>query len=99
MNGAPPARKALPSRPSQDSGYSGVNGGQNAYGNENLDPRSYGSAKTRGGGSQEPNGRMVLEGYRKDIINGFEGEKPRYNPVSTVQGSYYRGLPPRPGSC
>jgi hypothetical protein len=28
------------------------------------------------------NGRIVLEGYRSDIINGFEPPKPRYNPVS-----------------
>jgi len=28
-----------------------------------------------------PNGKTLVEGYRKDIIVGFEKEKPRYNPV------------------
>ena len=28
-----------------------------------------------------PNGRVIFEGYRKDILNNFEGEKPRFNPV------------------
>ena len=26
-------------------------------------------------------GKTLVEGYRKDIVNGFEKEKPRYNPV------------------
>src|SRR5690349_17038359 len=29
------------------------------------------------------NGKMLLEGYRKDILNNFEGETPRYNPLNT----------------
>ncbi|KAK0652088.1 Up-regulated during septation-domain-containing protein [Cercophora newfieldiana] len=29
-----------------------------------------------------PNGKALVEGYRKDIINGFEKEKPRYNPMN-----------------
>lgn len=33
---------------------------------------------------QEPNGRTVLEGYRKDVMNGFE-EKPRYNPMNPTR--------------
>jgi hypothetical protein len=28
-----------------------------------------------------PTGKALVEGYRKDIINGFEPEKQRYNPV------------------
>jgi hypothetical protein len=28
-----------------------------------------------------PTGKALVEGYRKDILNGFEREKPRYNPV------------------
>lgn len=75
-------RKPLPSRPSQDLGYGAGYGGQNRYGNENTNPKSYGSAKPKSGRPLEPNGRIILEGYRKDIVNGFEGEKPRYNPVS-----------------
>jgi hypothetical protein len=31
---------------------------------------------------QAPNGSIVLEGYREDILNGFEEPQPRYNPVS-----------------
>ncbi|KAK4042042.1 Up-regulated during septation-domain-containing protein [Parachaetomium inaequale] len=27
-----------------------------------------------------PTGKALVEGYRKDILNGFEREKPRYNP-------------------
>jgi hypothetical protein len=80
MNGTAPSRKALPSRLSQDLGY----GGKNGYRNENMDPRSYGSATPRTGGSREPNARIVLEGYRKDINNNFERENPRYNPVSNA---------------
>lgn len=89
MNGTPPRGKALPPRPSADLGYGG---GQGEYGvpkkvyrnDENADPRSYGAPGQVGarGRSQEPNGRVVLEGYRSDIMNGFEAPKPRYNPVS-----------------
>ncbi len=32
-----------------------------------------------------PSGRAMMEGYRKDIVNGFEKEKPRYNPVRLSQ--------------
>jgi hypothetical protein len=47
-------------------------------------------SSTRGGydtrlqtkNTQGPNGAVMLEGYRKDMVNGFEGEKPLYNPVS-----------------
>ena len=28
-------------------------------------------------------GKTLVEGYRKDILNGFEKENPRYNPVSS----------------
>jgi hypothetical protein len=90
MNGTPPRGKALPPRPSADLGYRG--GGQGEYGvpqkayrnDENAEPRSYGTPAQKGprGRSQEPNGRVVLEGYRNDIMNGFEAPKPRYNPVS-----------------
>ena len=34
-----------------------------------------------------PDGRMVFEGYRKDIINNFEGDKPRHNPVCILSFS------------
>jgi hypothetical protein len=81
MNGAP-QQKVLPPRPGQDLGYGGGYGGQNVYGNENANPQGYGSTQSRGG-PPEPNGRVALEGYRKNIINGFDEQKPRYNPVST----------------
>lgn len=29
-----------------------------------------------------PTGRAMAKGYRQEIINGFEAERPRYNPVS-----------------
>ena len=89
MNGTPSRGKALPLRPSADLGYGGGQGrygsGQNGYRNdENSAPRTFGTSGQSGqmGGSQVLNGRIVLEGYRNDIINGFEPPKPRYNPVS-----------------
>lgn len=89
MNGTLPRGKALPPRPSADLGYRGGPGGygagQNSYRNdENAEPRSYGAQGQIGqrGGAQEPSGRVVLEGYREDIMNGFEAPKPMFNPVS-----------------
>ncbi|KAL2139313.1 hypothetical protein VTI28DRAFT_5350 [Corynascus sepedonium] len=29
-----------------------------------------------------PTGKALVEGYRKDLLNGFEQEKPRYNPLN-----------------
>jgi len=84
MNGVSAKGKVMPSTPSQDLGYGGAYGGQNGYRNENVDSRSYASAEPRSAGLQGPNGRVALEGYRKDIMTGFEGDKPRYNPVSAV---------------
>lgn len=28
-----------------------------------------------------PNGKTLVEGYRKDILTGFEQDPPRFNPV------------------
>jgi len=28
-----------------------------------------------------PSGRAMVEGYRKEIVGGFDRDKPRYNPV------------------
>jgi hypothetical protein len=90
MNGTLPRGKALPPRPSADLGYRGGQGGydagQNGYRNdENAEPRSYGAQVQNGqrGGAQEPSGRVILEGYREDIMNGFEAPKSMFNPVST----------------
>jgi hypothetical protein len=95
MNGTPPRGKALPPRPSADLGYregQGKYGGgqkaQNGYRNdENANPRSYEAPKPNGprGASQEPNARIILEGYRNEIMNGFESPKPQYNPVSSSE--------------
>jgi hypothetical protein len=92
MNGTPPRGKALPPRPSADLGY---RGGQGDYGipqkgyrnDENAEPLSYGAQGQKGqrGRSPGPNGRVILEGYRNDIMTGFEVPKPRYNPVSRAQ--------------
>ena len=88
MNGTPPSRKALPPRPSADLGYRGEYGmPQKGYRNdENADPRSFGAPAQNGqrGRSPEPNGRVVLDGYRNEIMNGFEEPKPPYNPVSRL---------------
>ena len=67
--------KALPRMPSAVLGYGSqgrYDGQQNAYKNQNAGR----------GVLQEPSGRIALAGYKKDILNGFEGEMPRYNPVS-----------------
>lgn len=80
-------RKALPPRPSQDLGYGGspplnggtLAGGQNGY--ENRPGTSNGNMRKPS--VQGPNGAAILDGYRNEIMNGFEG-KPRYNPVSTT---------------
>ncbi|KAK3897281.1 Up-regulated during septation-domain-containing protein [Staphylotrichum tortipilum] len=29
-----------------------------------------------------PTGKALVEGYRKDVLNGFEKDKPRYNPMN-----------------
>ncbi len=43
-----------------------------------------------GPGAIGPNGRAMVEGYRKDILNGFEKDKPRYNPVRAPRHKYPR---------
>jgi hypothetical protein len=32
-----------------------------------------------------PTGKALVEGYRQDIISGFEKEKPRFNPVRVMK--------------
>jgi hypothetical protein len=63
-----------------------VNGGgpTNVYMNgyaQGNERRDNGSRDLRGQ-APEASGRTILEGYRQDILTGFEPEKPRYNPVS-----------------
>ena len=96
MNG-----KALPARPGvmdEDYGnrtqFGGPLGGQeNSY---QRGPRKAASPQTGSPRLNSPaqngrnidgvNGHTVLEGYRDEIMNGFEGEKARYNPVSLLPG-------------
>jgi hypothetical protein len=88
MNG-----KALPPRPgTRDGPYSnsqgqfgGPLGQQNGYQVYSPKPANVSPTSTRNRENispQSPNGAVMLEGYRNDIMNGFEGEKARYNPVS-----------------
>jgi hypothetical protein len=34
---------------------------------------------------QGPSRKALLEGYKPSINNSFEGERPRFNPVSTLE--------------
>lgn len=91
MNG-----KALPARPGVMDG--GEYGNRTQFGGplgqENLyqrSPQLGGSPRMNHGSPQQQNrsvdgvdGGTVLEGYREEIMNGFAGEKARYNPVSPV---------------
>lgn len=43
--------------------------------------RMNGESEARQYAQGEPNGQTMLGGYRQDIMNGFEAETPRYNPV------------------
>lgn len=88
MNGTPPRdRKPLPSRPSQNNED---NRDPNRYPNDGS--REYGSSPTMAARRPLPdiNGKTVLEGYRQEILTGFEEEKPRYNPVSLSVGRAQR---------
>jgi hypothetical protein len=94
MNGTPPRGKPLPSRPSQDIGYgSGGGGPSNGNRKEGSSQQTYAPSprmNERMGGPMEPSGRTVLEGYRQDIANGFEAERPRYNPVSDLRAWFMK---------
>jgi len=58
--------KALPPRPGTRDGPGSQ---ENAYRLGAREPAS-------------PSGKVVLEGYQGEVLNGFAGEKARYNPVS-----------------
>lgn len=92
MNG-----KALPPRPgTRDGPYSnpqgqfgGPLGQQNGYQPYNS-PRQANTSPTKmrnmeNYSPQSPNGAVILEGYRNDIMNGFQGEKARYNPMNPTR--------------
>lgn len=42
----------------------------------------------------EPSGRHMVEGYRQEVMDGFQGDKPLYNPVGVGNHLLYnpRGL-------
>ena len=62
-----------------------MNGAPNAreYGYGAARPSAGAAATAR---SVAPTGKSLVEGYRKDILSGFEKERPQYNPVSRVAG-------------
>ena len=39
------------------------------------------------------NGKALADGYRRDVLGGFEQEKPRYNSVSPRRGESGKNLP------
>ncbi len=85
MNGVQ-TRKPLPQRPSEDM----TTGGYGPYptrSQEMVKGTAQLESRTQ---LPQPNGRVILEGYRKDIINNFEGEKPRFNPVSCTKLHMYK---------
>lgn len=82
---------------SQDLGYEAFDGQGDDYRNdrrpvkdrkENRESRDsdYGVKERRAAGRrydvQAPDTSIVLEGYRADILNGFEEPQAQYNPVS-----------------
>ncbi|KAI9730773.1 MAG: hypothetical protein M1818_008053 [Claussenomyces sp. TS43310] len=85
MNGVQ-ERKGLGLRDSQDSATS--NSSTLAQ-KQNPNPSSVrgatGFAQRIPPQLQALEGRMVLDGYRKDIMTNFEGEKPRYNPMNSTR--------------
>lgn len=89
MNSAA-GRKPLPLRPGQErTQYSSNTGGGSQFGGP-LNGSGPSSAYASGGGQNyarmgpaSPTARTVLEGYRNEIMTGFEKEKPRYNPANT----------------
>ncbi|KAL3426675.1 involucrin repeat protein [Phlyctema vagabunda] len=70
-------RKPMPSGQNQGSPASQFGGPLNG---QNHGYSGSGSAYDRGPAS--PTGRTVLEGYRNEIMTGFQREKPRFNPAN-----------------
>jgi hypothetical protein len=54
-------------------------GGRKAFGYD-------GGTRLGPGRDPAPAARNLADGYRKDILSGFESDKPRYNPVSLRDG-------------
>ncbi|KAF4984667.1 hypothetical protein FZEAL_183 [Fusarium zealandicum] len=46
-------------------------------------PYGYDSSNRLSPPAPSPSGKTLVEGYRKDILDGFEKEHPRYNPMNT----------------
>jgi hypothetical protein len=78
MNGAQ-GRKPASGRPSQESvGY--VPFARKS--NEGTQGKAQLESQIR---MPSPKGKVIFEGYRKDILNNFEGENPRWNPVRILR--------------
>jgi hypothetical protein len=78
MQGQRPA----PGRPSQESfGY-----GPYARGSVELAKEA--SRRESQGRLPVPPDNVLFDGYRKDILNEFQGEQPRWNPVCTNARSH-----------
>lgn len=77
MNGIQ-GRKLVPGRPSQES----VRYVPFARSNEGAQGTAQLESQIR---VPSPKGKVIFEGYRKDILNNFEGETPRWNPVRILR--------------
>ncbi|RFU34387.1 hypothetical protein B7463_g1934, partial [Scytalidium lignicola] len=91
MNSGGGNHRQLPMRPGNETGYPipqvmypirpPSSGAMNGYG----DGQNYGPGGQTARGPPGPSSAIILEGYRDDIRNGFEGEKPRYNPLNSTR--------------
>ncbi|TAQ84449.1 hypothetical protein B7494_g7226 [Chlorociboria aeruginascens] len=90
-------KKALPPRPSvdldayppdEDRKY-GLRRPGTHRSKSSITDLSYSRPGSRKGlgmmGANGPSPSTVLQGYKNDIVNGFEGEKPRYNPMNPTR--------------
>lgn len=53
-----------------------------AFGGPGTQTNGAGNGDVRMMSPTSPTGKTLLEGYGDQILNGFQQEKPRYNPVS-----------------
>ncbi|CAG8983337.1 hypothetical protein HYALB_00000504 [Hymenoscyphus albidus] len=83
MNGLFSRKQVPPPAPApapvQDAGYGGAP--QGGYGMRNEG----GGGQSDGSNAPEPPARVILDGYRPDISNGFEGEASLYNPMNPAR--------------
>ncbi|KAH7157037.1 Up-regulated during septation-domain-containing protein [Dactylonectria macrodidyma] len=53
----------------------------NVYATADADPYDYADSRLSPS-APSPNGKTLVEGYRKDILTGFEQDAPRFNPMN-----------------